>query len=175
MFWYILVGLIVLLAVVALRVAKMPDSATYKRSAVIAAPPGRILPHLTDFRKWSAWSPWEQLDPAMKRTYSGTAEGVGARYTWEGNKKAGAGSMEIVEVTPDSVHIDLRFTKPWASVCDTVFRLAPEVGATRVSWTMAARQTFGSKLFGLFMNMDKLIGKDFEKGLASMKRLAQAG
>lgn len=119
------------------------------------------------------WSPWEQLDPAMVRTYDGPPSGVGVKYHWRGNKKAGEGQMEIKERLPDQVTIDLHFIQPWVSRCITRFRATPEGEATRLTWTMDGPNTFMGKLFGLFVNIDRMIGRDFEKGLAALTTLAE--
>jgi len=110
----------------------------------------------------------------MKREYSGAANGVGAKYHWSGNKKAGEGRMEIVEVRPDQVTIDLHFIKPWEAHCVTRFRAVPEGQGTRLIWTMDGPNTFMGKVSGLFVNMDKMIGRDFETGLAGIAQQAEA-
>ncbi|WP_426299982.1 SRPBCC family protein [Arthrobacter sp. R-11] len=140
------------------------------RNAFIPAPAAEIFPLVNDFHKWTAWSPWEAVDPNLKRSYSGNESGVGAKYTWSGNNKAGSGNMEIVNaVEPTKINIRLEFTKPMKAVNPTEFTFSPEGEGTRVTWTMTGEnKTFMSKVFALFMNMDKLVGKDFEKGLASL-------
>ena len=109
MFLYILIGLVVIIAAILITASTKPGTVHYERSTVINAPPERILPHLVDFQKWAAWSPWEKVDPGMKRSYSGAMSGRGAKYAWSGNGKAGEGSMEVMEVTPNAVKVDLRF------------------------------------------------------------------
>lgn len=147
-----------------------------ERSAVVAAPPEAVFPHLVDFRKWQAWSPWERLDPALERRYEGPESGPGARYSWSGNRKAGAGTMEILRADPPSdVEIDLQFDKPFKSRNRTVFRLEPDAGGTRVVWRMTAPRTFGTRVMGLFGGLDKMVGKDFEQGLADLGRVAEQG
>ena len=139
------------------------------RSTVIPAPAKDVFPLVNSFREWPKWSPWESVDPDMKRTYSGAESGVGAKYAWSGNRKAGAGNMEITESRePDEIRIRLEFTKPFAAVNPTAFTFVPEGGGTRVTWTMVGEHKGIGKVFALFMNMDKMVGGDFEKGLASL-------
>jgi len=169
MLLYILLGLAALLAILLIVASRKPDTVHYERSIVINASPERIIPHIEDFHKWSAWSPWEKLDPQMKREYSGAVSGPGAKYFWSGNGKAGEGSMEIIEATDRGVHIDLRFVKPFKNVCDTWIRFEPQGSGTRATWMMTGPNLFMGKLMGIFINMDKMVGKDFETGLAGMK------
>lgn len=151
-----------------------PDSYTVTRSAAIKAPPEKILPLITDFHQWSAWSPWEHLDPNMKRTFSGAPSGAGAVYGWEGNDEVGAGRMEITGVAaPSRVDIKLDFIKPFVSHNTTAFTLQPQGDTTNVTWTMSGPSDFTTKLMGVFVSMDKMIGPDFEKGLAGMKSVAE--
>jgi hypothetical protein len=151
----------------------MTSYSVVERATTIDATPDRILPLLTDLRNWQQWSPWEGLDPDLRRTYEGT--GVGSAYEWSGNRKAGAGSMRVTDVTDDSVDIDLTFTKPFRSASKTAFALQPDGPATRVQWRMHTPRTLGMRIAGLFMNMDKRIGGDFERGLASLKAAVEGG
>ncbi len=167
---YILIGLVVLLATILITASTKPSTVHYERSTVINAPPERILPHLVDFHKWATWSPWEKVDPGMKREYSGAASGKGAQYTWSGNGKAGEGSMEIMEVTANAVNVDLCFIKPLKNECAIWFRCIPEGANTKLFWTMEGPNLFMGKVMSLFINMDKMIGKDFESGLADLKK-----
>ena len=129
---------------------------------------------LVDFRQWPAWSPWEKLDPDMKRTLSGPASGPGATYAWQGSSKVGAGRMEIKEVTaPSKVEIQLDFIKPFEGHNVTDFTLVPRGDATEVTWLMRGPAPFVSKLMGVFVDMDKMIGKDFEAGLANLKAASE--
>lgn len=140
------------------------------RKAIIPAEPSEVFPLVNSFRNWTEWSPWEGMDPAMDRDYSGSESGVGARYAWSGNRKAGAGTMEIVESDePSTIRIRLEFTKPFKSVSPTVFTFAPSGSWTEVTWTMTGENKGIGRVFALFMNMDKMIGRDFEKGLASLR------
>ncbi|MFC9353432.1 SRPBCC family protein [Arthrobacter sp. NPDC057013] len=143
------------------------------RSTVIPAPAKDVFPLVNSFREWPKWSPWETVDPEMKRTYSGAESGAGAKYAWSGNRKAGAGNMEIAESQePDVIRIRLEFTKPFPGVNPTTFTFVPEGGGTRVTWAMTGEHKGIGKVFALFMNMDKMVGGDFEKGLASLAAAA---
>lgn len=139
------------------------------RSAVIPAPAEDIFPLVNSFREWTRWSPWESVDPAMERSYSGNESGVGAKYAWSGNRKAGSGTMEIVDTAePRNIKIRLEFTKPFKAVNPTSFTFTPSGDGTQVTWTMTGENKGIGKVFALFMNMDKMVGADFEKGLASL-------
>jgi hypothetical protein len=153
--------------------ASRPDSFVVQRSTHIAAPPERILPLIDDFHEWAAWSPFEKLDPAMKRSYGGAARGVGATYECDGNSKAGAGRMEITRADTSRVSTKLDFTRPFRAnnVADFIFD--PEDEGTKVTWSMTGTSAFATKLFAVFVNMDRMIGRDFEAGLASLKALAE--
>ena len=139
------------------------------RSAVIPAPAQDIFPLVNSFHEWTKWSPWEAVDPTMERSYSGSESGVGAKYTWSGNRKAGSGTMEIVDTAePRNIKIRLEFTKPFKAVNPTSFTFTPSGDGTQVTWTMTGENKGIGKVFALFMNMDKMVGADFEKGLASL-------
>jgi len=163
------IALIALLAYAATR----PNTFTVKRSLRIAAPPKVIASHIDDFREWAAWSPYEKLDPAMQRTFSGPTKGVGSVYEWSGNNKAGAGRMEIVEDTPERVAFKLDFTRPMRANNTSAFDFAPEGGQTNVTWSMNGASAYMMKLMGVFMNMDNMIGRDFETGLGNLKRICE--
>jgi len=170
-----LVSLIVLAIIVVLVIAATkPDAFRIQRSATMNAAPEKVFPLINDFHQWIGWSPWEKLDPALKRTYSGNASGKGSIYEWVGNKKVGQGRMEITESTPSSrILIKLDFIKPFSANNTTEFALNGQGSSTNVSWTMTGSQPFMFKVMSIFMNMDKMIGKDFEAGLASMKDIAE--
>jgi hypothetical protein len=172
MLLYILLTLAVIIVGILLVASTKPNTVHYERSTVINAPPERILPHIVDFRKWQPWSPWEKMDADLKRSYSGATSGVGAKYAWAG-KKAGEGTMEVIEAANSGVKIDLRFIKPWKAECIAHFHFTPQTGGTSVRWTMDGPNNFMGKLFSVFMNMDKMIGKDFESGLAGLKTEAE--
>ena len=152
------------------------DKYTVERSTTVDAPPERVYAQVADFHNWTTWSPWEDLDPQMERTYSGAESGAGAVYAWSGNRKAGQGRMEIVDVAaPSRVRIDLSFEKPWKSRNDTVFTIEPLQTGSRVTWTMTGEKTLMTKVLGVFTSMDKMIGPDFEKGLARLKSVTEGG
>lgn len=145
------------------------------RSALIAAPAEAVFPLVNSFREWAKWSPWESVDPGMDRSYSGNEAGVGARYAWSGNRKAGRGNMEIVESDfPRSISVRLEFTKPFKAVNPTTFTFEPADGDTRVTWRMTGENKGLAKVFALVMNMDKLVGSDFERGLSALAAAAMA-
>jgi uncharacterized protein YndB with AHSA1/START domain len=169
----VLVMLVVLVAVVATR----PDEFTVTRSRTIAAPPDAVFAQLSDFHRWQQWSPWERLDPAMKREFSGASAGKGAVYSWAGNDDVGEGRMTITEAQPaENVVIRLEFLEPMAMTSTTGFVLTPaKQGRTNVTWSMTGENNFISKGMSLFMNMDKMVGKDFEAGLARLDSVAAGG
>lgn len=171
----ILITLAAIIVVILIVAAFQPAEFRVTRTATIAAPATVVFGEVNDFHRWSAWSPWEKLDPAMKRTFEGPAAGVGASYAWDGNSEVGSGKMTITESKPaEMISIKLEFFKPMAGVSPTEFTFSPAGGATTVTWTMSGTNNYISKIFCLFMNMDKMIGGDFEKGLASMKAIAEA-
>jgi Polyketide cyclase / dehydrase and lipid transport len=152
--------------------ARKPRTVRRERGILIHAPAEAILAHVTDFRRWAAWSPYEKLDPEMGRTFSGAPSGPGAVYAWEG-RKAGAGRMEMLETGPSRVVIQLDFTRPLRTSNRTEFIAEREGGATRVTWAMSGDDPFISRVAGVFIDLDRLIGKDFEAGLAALKSLAE--
>lgn len=175
MFSTILVILIVLIAVVLIYAATRADDFIVSRSVSIKASADAIFPLINDFRRWPTWSPYEKLDPDMKRTLFGAESGKGAAYAWEGNGKAGKGRMEIVNSVPSSlVSLKLDFEKPFRANNTVDFSLTPSGDSTSVTWAMRGSRPFIAKLMGLFMNFDTLIGKDFEVGLANLKRATEA-
>jgi Polyketide cyclase / dehydrase and lipid transport len=160
-----------------------PDSYRVERSQRIDAPVEVVFAHIDNFKSWAAWSPWDKRDPAMKRSYDGPTNGVGAGYAWAGNKEVGQGRMTITESKPprggssEAAHIAIRleFIKPFASVATSDFNVKPEADhATTASWVLEGQNNLMGKAFGVFMNMDKMIGGDFESGLASLKAVAEA-
>ena len=164
---------VVVAAILGIAMTK-PDSFSVQRKTSIQAPPDRIFPLIDDFHNWNAWSPWEKLDPAMNRTHSGAASGKGAVYEWDGNSKVGKGRMEITDVTPPSkVGIKLDFIKPFEGHNVAEFTLEPQGDSTNVTWVMNGPTPFVSKVMQVFISMDKLIGKDFESGLANLKSISE--
>jgi Polyketide cyclase / dehydrase and lipid transport len=170
----ILVILVVVVAAILGYAATRPDTFTVQRAASIKAPPEKIFPLIDDFHRWPVWSPWEKMDPDMKRTYSGATAGKGAAYTWQGNSKVGEGHMEILDdPAPSKIVIKLDFIKPFEGHNIATFLLVPKGDVTDVTWTMDGPSPFVAKLMGVFMNMDKMIGNDFETGLANLKAAAE--
>lgn len=178
MFWTILIIVVtvIIVAVAGLLgyAAIQPDNFRVQRSAAIKAPPEKIFGLLNDFHQWGSWSPWEKLDPAMTKTHSGASNGKGAIYEWEGNKQVGKGRMEITEASsPAKLMIKLDFIKPFESHNTAEFTLDRQSDATNVTWAMLGQKPFMFKVMGLFMSMDKMIGKDFETGLANIKGIVE--
>ena len=168
----ILLALLVVLGGFLLLVVSRPDTFHIERSATLTAPPAVVFARLNDFHAWADWSPWEKLDPAMKKTFAGPESGPGATYSWAGNDQAGEGSMLIQTAThPSHIGIELKFLKPFAATYQAAFALAPAGTGTKVTWSMDGRNDFASKLFGLFMDMDKEVGGDFERGLATLNEV----
>ena len=170
----IAIALALIVIVFAIVVATRPADFRITRTATIAAPPAAVFAQVNDFHKWEAWSPWAKLDSNMKTAYDGPTEGPGAGYAWAGNSEVGEGRMTITESHPnDLVRIKLEFRKPIAATNTTEFTFKPEGSQTAVNWTMTGTNNFMGKAFDLVMNIDKMVGADFEKGLAQMKPLLE--
>ena len=170
------IAIVVVVAIVATLVyaATRPDDFRVQRSTSIKAPPEKIFALINDFHRWDSWSPWEKIDPAMKRTYSGAASGKGTIYAWQGNSKVGEGRMEIADASPPSkVTIKLDFVKPIEGHNTAEFTLEPKGDSTNVTWLMYGPSAYIAKVFGIFVSMDKMIGDDFEAGLANLKSVAE--
>lgn len=166
--------LAVAIAAVLVLAATKPDRFSVRREATIQAPAEKIFPLIDDFHQWVAWSPWEHRDPVLKRTYGGAERGKGAAYAWEGNSSVGSGRMEILEsAAPSKIVIKLDFIKPFEGHNTAEFTLQPQGDATHVSWLMHGPAPFINKLMQVFMNLDRMIGKDFEAGLANLKKLTE--
>ncbi|MCC7052529.1 MAG: SRPBCC family protein [Gemmatimonadaceae bacterium] len=162
--------ILVIVGIVALAALRRPDSFRVERSITINAPPARIFPLVNDFQQFGKWSPWEHLDPGMTRAISTPSAGTGASYAWSGNRKAGAGRMEIIESVPGSrVKATFTFLKPIPSQNTAEYTLVPSGSATTVTFRMYGPSPFLSRVMQVFVSMDDLLGKDFEKGLAAMK------
>ena len=174
MFKTIAIVIVVAIAAVLVFAATRPGAFEVKRSLAIKAPPEEIYALINDFPSWQSWSPWEKLDPAMKRTLSGAATGKGSVYAWEGDSKVGAGRMEITDTAAASkVIIKLDFIRPFEGHNVTEFTLQPQGETTEVNWVMSGPSTYITKLMGIFVSMDKMIGKDFEAGLSNLKAIAE--
>jgi hypothetical protein len=171
----ILIALVVMVVVFIVIVALQPSEFRVVRSAIISAPPPTVFAQVNDFHNWEAWSPWAKIDPAMKQTYEGAPAGTGAIYRWAGNKEVGEGRMTITESRPsDLIRIKLEFFRPFAATNTTEFTFNPEGNRTAVTWDMTGENNFMAKAVHLFMSMDKMVGGQFEQGLARMKSVAEA-
>jgi Polyketide cyclase / dehydrase and lipid transport len=170
----IIAAVIVVLLVAALAyAATRPDTFRVQRSTSIMAPSEKILPLVNDLRSHGTWSPWEKKDPAMKRTYSGAASGKGAVYEWDGNRNIGKGRIEITDASPSKVVFKMDFFKPFEAHNTGEISLVPQGDATNVTWAMYGPSPFISKVMSLVFNMDKMIGREFETGLANLKTLTE--
>ena len=171
---YILIGVVVVLGIFVAVVAMQPSAFRIERSATMAAPASAVFVQVNDFHNWDGWSPWAKLDPTMKQTYEGPPAGTGAKYSWLGNKQVGEGRMTITESRPDEfIRIDLQFIQPFKASNISEFSFKPDGQKTTVTWSMSGTKNFMFKAMGLIMSMDKMVGKDFEKGLASMKEIVE--
>jgi hypothetical protein len=168
----IFIGLATLLIVFIAFISMQPADFKIERSEVVAAAPEIVHGQVNDFTKWAVWSPWVKMEPEAKLTYSDNPVGVGATYAWEGDK-TGAGVMTLTESTPEAIAIDLNFTKPFKAENKVVFTFFPIHGGTRITWTMTGQNNFVGKALALFMDMDKMVGGDFEKGLKDIKRQSE--
>ena len=171
----ILIVVAVIIVVLVVIVALQSKEYRVARSTTMSAPPLAVFAQVNDFHKWKPWNPWGKIDPAMKQAYEGAPAGTGAVYTWVGNKEVGEGRMAIVESRPsDLIRIKMEFFKPFAGISTAEFTFKPEGKQTAVTWSMSGDKNFMAKAIHLFMNMDKMIGGEFEKGLAKMKSVVEA-
>jgi uncharacterized protein YndB with AHSA1/START domain len=172
----IAIGIIVVVMIAAILIIAASKPATFRiqRATAIEAPPERIFPLINDFQQWRSWSPWEKLDPNLERTYGGPPSGPGATYAWHGNSNVGQGRMEILEATPNAkIVVELDFIKPFAAQNTVDFTLEPRTDATYVTWTMVGPNLFMGKVMSIFMDMDKMVGGQFEQGLLNLKTIAE--
>lgn len=166
---YVVIALLVVVAGLAALVTSQPDTFRVARTASLKAPPSAVFPLINNLREWKEWSPYEKLDPDMKKTFEGAELGVGSSYTWSGNSQAGEGTMTITESQPDQlVVIKLEFRKPFAAVCRAKFEIEPEGAGSKVTWSMEGANDFMGKAIHLVMDMDGMVGKDFEDGLKDL-------
>lgn len=171
----ILIALAAVVVVLVVVIALQPSEFRVMRATTVAAPAPVVFAQVNDFHKWEAWNPWARMDPAMKQDYQGAPAGVGAVYTWAGNSEVGAGRMTVVESRPsDLLRVKLEFFQPMAGESLAEFTFRPEGDRTAVTWSMSGRNNFIAKAMCLVMNMDRMIGDQFEKGLAQMKVAAEA-
>ena len=171
----IIAAVVIVLFVVTVLVlaSNKPDTFRVQRQITMQAPPEKIFPLINDYKQWGAWSPWEKKDAAMKRSFSGPAIGKGSAYAWE-SKEVGSGDMLITESVPSSlIKIDLNFSKPFEAHNKVVFTIQPQAGGSVVNWEMAGPAPLISRVMHVFFNIDKMVGKDFEEGLAAMKAAAE--
>ena len=171
---YILLALAALVIIFVAVVASRPSDFKITRSARMSAPASAVFDQVNDFHNWEEWSPWAKLDPACRNTFDGPRAGKGAGFAWSGNKKVGEGRMTITDSRPsDLIRINLEFFRPFKATNTAEFTFNPQGNQTTVTWSMSGNANFISKAFGLFVNCDKMIGKEFEKGLASMKSIVE--
>jgi polyketide cyclase/dehydrase/lipid transport protein len=170
----ILIALAVIVIGLVAVVARRPSDFSIVRTATMAAPAPAVFAQVNDFHRWQAWSPWAKRDPGMKQTYGGAAAGTGATYAWAGNREVGEGRMTLVESRPSElIRVNLEFLKPFAATSTAQFTFTPERDRTAVTWSMTGKRNFTAKALDLVMNMDRMIGGDFEKGLAEMKSVVE--
>jgi len=170
----ILIALAVIVIGFVVIVAMRPSEYRVARTVTISAPAPVAFAQVNDFHKWDAWNPWAKMDPAMKQTYEGAPAGVGAIYTWTGNKQVGEGRMTLTESRPpELIRINLEFLKPFAATSTAEFTFRPDGQRTAVTWSMVGSLNFVAKVVHLFVGMDRMIGANFEKGLADMKSVAE--
>lgn len=171
----ILIAVAVIVVVFVIVVALQPSEYRVARTATMSAPATAVFAQVNDFHKWEAWNPWGKIDPAMKQNYEGAPAGVGAIYKWAGNNEVGEGRMTVTESRPsDLIRVQMEFFKPFAGNGTAEFTFKPEGNQTAVTWSMTGQNNFMAKAIHLFMNMDKMIGGQFEKGLADMKSIVEA-
>ena len=170
-----IIGVVVVIAIagILLYAATKPDSFRVQRVVLINAPSDKVFPLINDIKAWTVWSPYEKKDPAMKRTYGAVTAGKGATYAWDGDKNVGQGSMEMIESGPRKIVLKLDFVKPFEAHNMGEFLLEPKGDSTSVTWATYGPSPYMSKVIGTFMNIDDLIGRDFEKGLADLKAAAE--
>lgn len=174
MFKKIAIAIVVLIAALLVYAATRPDTFRVERTTTMKAPPEKVYAVLSDFQKWGTWSPWEKKDPAMKRTFGSTTSGKGATYAWEGNGEVGKGSMEIVETAPPSrLKLRLDFIEPFEAHNIVEYTLTPQGESTNVSWVLHGPMPYISKVISIFCDMDSMVGKDFEAGLANLKAVVE--
>ena len=170
-----IIGVVVVVAIagILLYAATKPDSFRVQRVVLVNAPSDKVFPLVNDIKAWTVWSPYEKKDPAMKRTYGAVTAGKGATYAWEGDKNVGQGSIEMIESGPRKIVIKLDFLKPFEAHNMGEFLLEPKGDSTSVTWATYGPSPYISKVIGTFINIDDMIGRDFEKGLADLKAAAE--
>jgi uncharacterized protein YndB with AHSA1/START domain len=175
MLWYILLGLAAVIVVFLLVASRRPNEFRYTRTGVMNAPPDEVFRHVNDFHLWQEWSPWAKRDPNCGISYDGPTSGEGAKFAWKGNKEVGEGRMMIIESTPHKlIAIKLEFLKPFKATNTAEFKFEPESTGTKVTWSMFGKNNFMGKIFNMIIDCDKMVGKDFEQGLANLKQVSEA-
>ena len=165
----ILMATVAAIAIFLIYVAFQPAYGTVTRTAVLAAPPEAVFPHINSLKKWDAWSPWAKLDPAAKNSFAGPDTGTGAAFSWDGNRDVGAGKMTIIESDPNKrVKINIDFQRPMASTSVAEFTLQPDGAGTRVTWAMGGERGYAARLMCALFNADRMVGNMFEMGLANL-------
>jgi hypothetical protein len=174
MLTYILIGVAVLVAILVIVVSMQSNEFRIERSGIINAPPSTVFPHVNDFHLWQEWSPWAKRDPNCQIAYDGPDSGEGAKFWWNGNKEVGEGRMTIIESTPEKiVAIRLEFIKPFKAINTAEFKFKPVATGTEVNWAMTGKNNFVGKAFHMLIDCDKMVGKDFEQGLANLRAVAE--
>jgi hypothetical protein len=172
---YILLAIVAVIVLLLIVAALQPTDFRYVRTTTIDAPPAAVFAEVNDFHRWDDWSPWAKLDPNSKTEFSGPSSGEGAGFRWSGNNEVGEGSMKIVESRPhERIAIELQFLRPMKATNEAVFTFEPRSSGTHVTWSMTGKNNLMGKAFGLIVNCDKMLGAQFEKGLATMKTLVEA-
>jgi hypothetical protein len=172
---YIALALVAIIGVLCIVIATRPEEFKVSRSATFAASPAAVFEQVNDFHKWDAWSPWAKMDPNAKNSFEGPTSGQGAKFSWVGNSDVGEGSMTIVESRPNElVRYRLDFVKPMAGTSDTEMKIEPQGDQTKLTWNMTGKNNFMAKAVGLFMDCEKMVGDQFDKGLANLKSIVEA-
>jgi len=170
----ILIGVAIVVVILVIVIATRPSTFRIERSIKISAPPSSAFALVNDFHRWSVWSPWEKMDPNLERSYEGASSGQGSVYSWNGNKKVGQGRMTIEQSRENSkIVIKLEFLRPFKQTNTATFTFTPEADGTTVRWAMDGRNNFLGKTFHMLIDMDKMVGNDFERGLTAMKEQAE--
>lgn len=174
MLLWIILAVIAVVALILIYGLLQPSAFSVTREASYVAKPELVFAQINDFRNWALWSPWDKMDPAMQRSYTGASSGIGSKYAWIGNKKVGEGSMEITQsVAPQNIQLDLHFLKPFQADNVTEFSITPRGNETHVQWSMRGHKPLIMRVMGLVFNMDKIVGADFERGLSNLRSIVE--
>jgi uncharacterized protein YndB with AHSA1/START domain len=171
----LLLGLAAIVAIILIAASFQSDEMNVARSTTIAAPPEAVFKVVNDFRQWDSWSPWTKMDPNMKKSVEGPPEGAGAKYHWSGNSEVGEGTTTLLESKPsEKVAMRIDMVRPMAGSCDAQFTFVPEGTGTKVTWAMQSKKPFIGKVFGMFVDCEKMCGDQFNEGLANLKKVVEA-